>query len=100
MTDKLRRVSTADFSENWIDLESGEDKTEIIRISFKEDLPFISPLFCEKIIKSIMAEISEQITEWQQGKHYERQMTYFDRKAAERVANKIINQMKGFGRGF
>ncbi len=99
MTDTLRRVSTADFSDNWIDLESGEDKTEVIRISFNDDLPFISPIFCEKILKAVMAEAHEQILEWQQGKNYTRPMTYFDRKRVERIASKIIEDLKSDSHG-
>ena len=95
MADQLNRVSTADFSENWIDLKSGSDTTEVIRISFNDNLPFISPLFCEKMLKAVMAELQEQVAEWHQGKDYQRPMTYFDRKRVERIASKIINDIKG-----
>ncbi|WP_067518604.1 hypothetical protein [Endozoicomonas ascidiicola] len=95
MAELLKRVSTADYSDNWIDLKTDNDTSEIVRISFNDELPYISPLFCERILSALMAEVQEQIAEWRDGKHYQHQMTYFDRKRVERIASKIINDMKG-----
>lgn len=90
---KVRCYSTLDDLEQEITIEGQGQSTNILKIEFMQ-VPFVDKPFIERITDALLEEVREQYLAWREDQAFGRNPTYFDRKKAERTANKIIEEMK------